>query len=111
MKQFTIQVAGERIQISAKAELKGFAQPVESLPSRASESNDKLVRLEGWNYSISGANSEASKIIPIFSVGCRNSETLNMSVKATKKRLNLNSRGNDDMMLDAQSSESLSYGL
>ena len=61
MKQFTIQIAGERIQISAKAELKGFAQPVESLPSRASGSNDKVVRLECWNYSISGANSEASK--------------------------------------------------
>jgi len=28
----------------------GFAQPVESLPSKASESNDKVVRLEYWNH-------------------------------------------------------------
>ena len=30
----------------------GFAQPVESLPSKASESNDKVVRLEYWNPSL-----------------------------------------------------------
>jgi hypothetical protein len=34
-----------------------------------------------------------------------------MSVKATKKRLNFNSRGNDDLMLDPQSGENLDYGL
>jgi hypothetical protein len=34
-----------------------------------------------------------------------------MSVKAIKKRLNFNSSGNDDLMLDAQSGENLNYGL
>jgi hypothetical protein len=34
-----------------------------------------------------------------------------MSGKATKKRLNFDSRGNDDLMLDAQSGENLNYGL
>jgi hypothetical protein len=31
------------------------SQPVESLPSRASESNDKVVRLEWWNSGIMGS--------------------------------------------------------
>ena len=30
----------------------GLAQPVESLPSRASESNGKVMRLEYWNQSL-----------------------------------------------------------
>jgi len=30
----------------------GFAQPDESLPSKASESNDKVLRLEYWNQSL-----------------------------------------------------------
>jgi hypothetical protein len=34
-----------------------------------------------------------------------------MSVKATLKRLNFNSSGNEDMMLDAQSGENLNHGL
>jgi hypothetical protein len=48
MKQFKIQIAGERIQISAKSELNGFAQPVESL---------KVVRLECWNAGIVASGS------------------------------------------------------
>jgi len=32
-------------------------------------------------------------------------------VKATLKRSNFNSNGNDDLMLDAQSGEDLNYGL
>jgi hypothetical protein len=34
-----------------------------------------------------------------------------MSVKATLKRLNFNSSGNGDRMLDGQSGENLNYGL
>jgi hypothetical protein len=30
----------------------GPAQPVENLPSRASTSNDKVVRLEYWNHAL-----------------------------------------------------------
>ncbi len=36
---------------------------------------------------------------------------LNMNVKATLKRLNFNSNGNDDLILDAQSSEILNHRL
>ena len=36
---------------------------------------------------------------------------LNMSVKATKKRLNLNSNGNDDLMLCTQIGENLNCSL
>ena len=34
-----------------------------------------------------------------------------MSAKATLKRLNSNSSGNDDLTLDAQSGENLNHGL
>ena len=36
---------------------------------------------------------------------------LNMAEKATLKRLNFNSSGNNDLILDAQSGENLNYGL
>ena len=36
---------------------------------------------------------------------------LNMSVKATKKRLNFNSSGNDDLMLDVKSDGNINIGL
>jgi hypothetical protein len=36
---------------------------------------------------------------------------LKMSVKATEKGFNFNSIGNDEPMLDAQSSKNLNYGL
>jgi hypothetical protein len=34
-----------------------------------------------------------------------------MSEKGMLKRLNFNSNGNDDLMLDARSGENLNYGL
>jgi hypothetical protein len=42
-------------------------QSVESLPSRASESNDKVVRLECWNHSMRLTKTMAAKSLGTLS--------------------------------------------